>query len=63
MSNYRFDITKLDGKPTWSIYELQTDQVIQKYKNERQARDTYRGLKRGKGFNGWTPMFFAKEVK
>lgn len=62
MNAYRFNITKLGKETFWSIYEVATEQVIQSFRDEKKAKEIYRGLKRGKGFQGWTPMFFAREV-
>lgn len=43
-----------------SIYEIDTETIVQSYtpKEEKKAREIYRNLKRGGGFNGWTPTFF-----
>lgn len=41
------------------VVEADTENVVQKYKNERKARDVCRNLNLGSGFQGLTPKFFC----
>lgn len=45
----------------FKILEKDTNIIVQKYKDEKEARALCRMLNLGSGFNGWTPPFFALE--
>jgi len=50
-------------KSLFLIVEKDTDQIIEKIKDERKARDICRSLNLGAGFNGYTPAFFTQDFK
>lgn len=43
----------------FSIFEKESDIVIDLKTDEKRARDLCRKMNLGSGFNGWTPPFFA----
>lgn len=46
----------------WCVMEYQTDQLIEAYEFEDDARDYTKFLNRGGAFAGWTPSFILQEV-
>ena len=44
---------------SWSVLELQTDQIIDTFFFEDDAKDYAKFLDRGGGFDGWTPSFMT----
>jgi len=56
MSNYKIEIEN----GFYYIFEKPSEQRIFKFKTYKEAKDQYKRLNNGVGFNGWTPMFVAE---
>ena len=52
-----YALKKTDSE--YSIYEKDSDVLIELSFEEKKAKDLCRKLNLGSGFNGWTPLFFA----
>lgn len=53
----------LKEKEEYAIVEKDTDLVVQRLKDQAEARDLCRSLNLGSGFNGFTPAFFVEDFK
>lgn len=47
----------------YAIIEKDTDLIVQRLKDQNDARDLCRSLNLGSGFNGFTPAFFVEDFK
>lgn len=56
----KYSVRKQNG--LFSVYELKTNQVIQKYDYRSDANIVARFLEQGGGFAGETPRFFVENV-
>lgn len=57
--NYK--IVEVGGK--YSVFEVQTDQIIRTYNSITKAKILLRHLNFGGGFDSWTPNFFLKPIQ
>ena len=52
-----------DGDFLWSVFETQTDQIIDSFIFEEEARSYARFLNNGGAFAGFTPSFMLLKVE
>jgi hypothetical protein len=56
-----YKMKEVNGK--YIIEETETGLEVQKYKEQKAARETLRNLNMGGGFDGFSPTFFTKSIK
>lgn len=52
----------VEDNGSYSVFEVQTEQVIRTYDSITKAKMLLRHLNLGGGFDSWTPNFFLKSV-
>ena len=50
----------IEEEGVWSVMETQTEHLIGKFFDKKEAKTLQRHLNFGGGFDGWTPNFFCK---
>jgi hypothetical protein len=48
--------------PIYKVLETATNQIIERFKTQKDAKDFMRHLNLGGGFDGFTPTFMLKKV-